>query len=86
VLLVASLAGAAVPLFLLLFVGANPRGTFIVITYATGLLLNFIYLLYSEPRGTASKPPSRIVRLFRLWLDAKERELQARANRPTPPS
>ena len=54
VLLVASIVGAAFPLALLLSIWQRwtPIGIFVLITYATGCLLNFFYLLYSERRGT----------------------------------
>jgi hypothetical protein len=54
VLLVASIAGAAFPLALLLssWQRWTPIGIFVLMAYAAGSLLNFIYLLYSERRGT----------------------------------
>ena len=75
-LIIASAAGAAFPLYLLMFErGGSPAERFIVARYAIGLLLNFIYLLYSRRRADSA---SRFVRLFRLWLDVKERELRDR--------
>jgi len=47
------------------------------------LALNVAYLVLSEPRdfSKTGHKESRIRRLFRLWLDAKESELRARAQR-----
>jgi hypothetical protein len=43
----------------------------------TYLLLNILYVWLSAPQNQRS--PSRIARLFSLWLDAKEAELRERA-------
>ena len=44
-----------------------------------GLVLNFFYLYVNPP--TATKSDWRLFRLIGLWLDAKESELKARADR-----
>ena len=41
--------------------------------------LNVVYLVCSPPR--IPKSPSRLRKLFSLWLDAKERELRDRAGK-----
>jgi hypothetical protein len=76
-LIIASAAGAAFPLYLLVFESSSGSLVehLIVASYVIGLLLNIIYLLYSR-RGSDSV--SRFARLFRLWLDVKERELRDR--------
>ena len=58
VLLVASIAGAAFPLSLLLtsWERWTPIGKSALIIYVTGCLLNFFYLLYSERRRADQVP------------------------------
>jgi len=43
--------------------------------------LNFVYLIMNAPKA----PEWRLFRLIRLWFDAKENELRARAKRAAPP-
>jgi hypothetical protein len=42
------------------------------------LIVNIVYVWFSHP-GDIPRGPSRISRIFSLWLDAKETELRARA-------
>jgi len=42
--------------------------------------LNFFYILRCPPGAYQGK--SRLMKLYSLWLDAKERELKNRANNP----
>jgi hypothetical protein len=54
---------------------ASQRG--IPLMIIGGLILNLVYLYFSHP--AAARKQSRLARLVRLWLDAKERELRDRA-------
>lgn len=45
-----------------------------------GLLLNLTFLIYAGT-NSATKPMTRIGRLFDLWLDAKESDLRKRAGK-----
>lgn len=74
ILLLASVAGVLVPLVII----HQDTDAWPLLGIAGLFLLNVIYLLETHPR----KAQWRIVKLTRLWLDAKETELKKRASPP----
>lgn len=79
ILIIASVVGAAFPVFILATEHATKAGEIVLPMMIVGFLLNLFYLYRSKPGGASI---GRIGRLIGLWFDAKERELQQRAKPP----
>jgi hypothetical protein len=74
------LNGSAILFFcyVMLFESQNGSQRLLTLALESALVLNLIYLIASPPAG---KNESRLWRLGRLWLDAKENELRRRADK-----
>jgi hypothetical protein len=78
VLMLVSAAGAIFTLYLAKDVAhSDPGGAMILLAIGGALALNAIYMMAQAPRSSSLKP----FRMARLWMDAKEAELQDRATR-----
>jgi Na+/H+ antiporter NhaA len=79
VLMAASLGGLLFVAYIIVVHAdsVTSEGWFLVTSMGVGLTINLIYLLTDSNKRT----PSRIAKLFGLWLDAKEHELRKRAGR-----
>ena len=80
ILLIITSAGGIAFMFYVL--ATTPKrdneGFWVAIGVAIWLSLNLLYLL----KGSSNIGSSRLSRLGSLWLDAKERELRERADKP----
>jgi hypothetical protein len=83
ILIAASLAGIAAFLYVLSSIGPPHGVERWLWLFPVLAAMNVAYLIVNAPqiaRQITSREPSRIFRLFILWLDAKEAELKKRAD------
>ena len=73
-LIAASIAGLVWFLYDLRTIGPPPPPERWIYMFLTFFLVNLVYLLFAGDRE-----PSRLLRMIRLWLDAKEAELRKHA-------
>lgn len=79
--LIVSTAAALAGMFYLIIVSPVPlKPLWPAFVIPIGLLLNLVFLIYADA-NLATKPMTRIGRLFDLWLDAKEADLRKRAGK-----
>jgi hypothetical protein len=78
VLMLVSAAGAIFTLYLAKDVAhSDPAGAIILLAVGGALSLNAIYMMAQAPKPSSVKP----FRMMRLWMQAKENELESRATR-----